>query len=145
MPELNLECASSNEQSACKRLLPVESVVSPLQRQLDKSVRMQLCLFDGCFPERSEGVTHELQVLSLEIQDGETTVYGQVVTLVVAVTLTSLVFAHRLQVALLGEADVAPDFFIHCEQQLLRRRQRSHCLRALNEEKCAESEQRDLK
>lgn len=128
IPELNLEHASSNEQSACKRSLPVESVVGPLQCQLDKSVRMQFCLFDGCFPERREGVTHELQVLSLDIQDEKATVYGQVVTLVVVVAKTSLGFAHRLQVALLGETDVVPDFFIHCEQQLLRRRQRSHCL-----------------
>lgn len=53
-----------------KRLLPVESVVGPLQRKLNKSVRMQLRLFDGCLPERREGVTHELQVLSLSIQEG---------------------------------------------------------------------------
>lgn len=52
-----------------KRVLPVQLVVGPLHCKLNKSVRMQLRLFEGFFAECCEGITHDLQVLSLSIRE----------------------------------------------------------------------------
>lgn len=47
-------------------LLLVQSVVGQLHRQLNKSVWMELLLFDGGFTKCCESIAHNLEVLYLE-------------------------------------------------------------------------------